>query len=115
DTRTMPLSTPNLLPGVQELRRVSQRRGVTSQRARPRSSTSERTMATETSQAESARSSRDTHTTGAELLVEALVEQGIEYVFANFGSDHPALIEALAQRTADGQPSPRIVLCPHEF
>jgi len=54
-------------------------------------------------------------TTGAGLLIEALAEQGVEYVFANFGSDHPALIEALARRAEEGIPGPRIVLCPHEF
>ena len=32
----------------------------------------------------------------AHYFLEGLVELGIEYMFANFGTDHVSLIEALA-------------------
>lgn len=50
----------------------------------------------------------------AALLVRALREAGVRYLFANFGSDHPAIIEALARDRERGVPSPVVVLCPHE-
>jgi acetolactate synthase-1/2/3 large subunit len=33
-------------------------------------------------------------------FLEALTEAGVSYVFANFGSDHPGLIEAYAPTPA---------------
>jgi acetolactate synthase-1/2/3 large subunit len=39
-------------------------------------------------------------------MLEALQEAGIAYIFANFGSDHPALIEAIAEARASGRPIP---------
>ena len=32
--------------------------------------------------------------TASTAFLEALTEAGVSYIFANFGSDHPALIEA---------------------
>lgn len=52
--------------------------------------------------------------TGAELLIEALRDVGVTHVFANFGSDHPGIIEALAREREGGERVPRVVLCPHE-
>ncbi len=46
-----------------------------------------------------ARSDSDTASTA---FLDALVEAGVEYLFANLGSDHPALIEAIAARASDG-------------
>ena len=37
-------------------------------------------------------------------FVDALVEAGVSHVFANFGSDHPALVEAIAFARATGRP-----------
>ncbi len=54
------------------------------------------------------------HTAGAALL-EALNEAGVSYIFANFGSDHPALLEALAEAKAKGRPAPTVVTSPSEF
>lgn len=45
-----------------------------------------------------------------ERLIERLGEQGIEYVFATFGTDHPTLIKGLAR---DDTPTP--ILAPHEM
>jgi acetolactate synthase-1/2/3 large subunit len=49
-------------------------------------------------------------------LLEALREGGVRYLFANLGSDHPALLEALAQASRDGSPTgmPELIVCPHE-
>ena len=52
---------------------------------------------------------------GAAILVAALAEAGIECLFANLGSDHPPLIEALAQAAAHGLPAPRVFTCPNEM
>jgi acetolactate synthase-1/2/3 large subunit len=43
------------------------------------------------------------HYTTSSALLEALAEAGVRYVFANLGSDHPGLIEALAQVSAEGR------------
>ncbi len=77
--------------------------------------------------------------TTSTAFLEALAEAGVRYIFANLGSDHPGLIEALAQANADdraalaggsgpsgsgvspggrvsprGSRVPRIIVCPHE-
>ena len=70
--------------------------------------------------------------TTSTAFLEALAEAGVSYIFANFGSDHPGLIEALAQVSADGGAAlaggsggllgspprgnrvPRLIVCPHE-
>jgi acetolactate synthase-1/2/3 large subunit len=54
------------------------------------------------------------HTASAAML-EALQEAGVSYIFANFGSDHPALIEAIAEARSLGRPIPAVVTCPHEM
>lgn len=52
--------------------------------------------------------------TAADVLVDALKETGVSIIFANFGSDHPNIIEALAKRRSRGENAPVVVLCPHE-
>jgi len=52
--------------------------------------------------------------TTADLLLETLRELGIDTIFGNFGSDHPALLEALAHARQAGLDVPAVVLCPHE-
>src|SRR5215472_35636 len=54
------------------------------------------------------------HTAAAELL-RTLHELGIRYIFANFGSDHPAVLEALAEARATGRKLPEIITCPNEM
>src|ERR1700722_422669 len=54
------------------------------------------------------------HTASAAML-EELQEAGVSYIFANFGSDHPALIEAIAEARALGRSIPAVVTCPHEM
>jgi acetolactate synthase-1/2/3 large subunit len=53
--------------------------------------------------------------TGASALLEALHQAGVSYLFANFGSDHPAIIEAIAQFQAQGRPAPKVITAPHEM
>jgi acetolactate synthase-1/2/3 large subunit len=48
-------------------------------------------------------------------MLDALEEAGVSYIFANFGSDHPALIEAIAEARALGRQIPAIVTCPNEM
>ena len=77
--------------------------------------------------------------TTSTAFLEALAEAGVRYIFANLGSDHPGLIEALAQANAGGRAAPaggsgprgsgvspggrvsprgsrvpRLIVCPHE-
>jgi acetolactate synthase-1/2/3 large subunit len=54
--------------------------------------------------------------TTSTAFLEALHEGGVRYLFANLGSDHPALIEALARARADGSRAgmPELIVCPHE-
>lgn len=53
--------------------------------------------------------------TTATAFLEALVEQGITHAFVNLGSDHPGLVEAIAEARANGRPVPTIVTCPNEM
>jgi acetolactate synthase-1/2/3 large subunit len=56
----------------------------------------------------------DTHHSSAHYFLEGLVELGLDYVFANFGTDHVSLIEELARWRQDGRAHTEVVLCPHE-
>lgn len=53
--------------------------------------------------------------TTATAFLEALAEQDISHVFVNLGSDHPGLVEAIAEARAHGRPVPTIVTCPNEM
>ncbi|KAJ9148469.1 Acetolactate synthase catalytic subunit [Pleurostoma richardsiae] len=47
---------------------------------------------------------------------EGLYEAGVSHVFVNLGSDHPAIMEALAQGAhLEGVNFPRVITCPHEM
>jgi len=52
--------------------------------------------------------------TTAQYFLEGLLDVGIEYVFANLGTDHASLIEAFARLRRDKRPHPKVILCPHE-
>src|SRR5438034_499195 len=51
----------------------------------------------------------------AEAYLELLAARGIEYLFANAGTDFAPLIEAYAKRGAQGQAAPRPLTVPHEI
>jgi len=53
------------------------------------------------------------HSTAHHFL-RGLVDLGVEYIFANLGTDHVSLIEALAEWDRDGRKHPEMILCPHE-
>lgn len=52
---------------------------------------------------------------GATALMDALQEAGVSCIFANLGSDHPAIIENWAQAQVDQKEIPDIIICPHEM
>lgn len=56
-----------------------------------------------------------TRYTASTAFLDALHEAGVSYLFANFGSDHPAIIESLAEANATGRPAPKVITCPNEM
>src|SRR4030088_876643 len=50
----------------------------------------------------------------AHYFLEGLVDLGVDYIFANLGTDHVSLIEELARWDREGRKQPEIILCPHE-
>lgn len=48
-------------------------------------------------------------------FLQALGEAGISHVFANWGSDHPALLEAAAEARETGRSLPELVTAPNEM
>ncbi|MGH9884852.1 MAG: thiamine pyrophosphate-binding protein, partial [bacterium] len=53
--------------------------------------------------------------TASSAFLDALSSAGVSYLFANFGSDHPAILEALAVAAAEGRKVPEVVTCPAEM
>ena len=47
-------------------------------------------------------------------FLEALVEAGIQYIYGNFGSDHPAILESLAEAKKTGRKMLDVITCPIE-
>jgi acetolactate synthase-1/2/3 large subunit len=54
------------------------------------------------------------HSASAAFL-EALKETGVSHLFANFGSDHPPILEHLAEAQATGRAMPKVITCPNEM
>jgi acetolactate synthase-1/2/3 large subunit len=54
------------------------------------------------------------HTASA-AFIEALNEAGVSFIFANLGSDHPGIVEALAEAKATGRSTPKLITCPNEM
>jgi acetolactate synthase-1/2/3 large subunit len=50
----------------------------------------------------------------AHYFLEGLVDLGVDYIFANLGTDHVSLIEEMARWDKEGRKHPEMVLCPHE-
>src|SRR5437763_11031528 len=50
----------------------------------------------------------------AHYFLEGLVDLGVDYIFANLGTDHVSLIEEMARWEREGRKHPEIILCPHE-
>src|ERR1700733_11242242 len=53
------------------------------------------------------------HSTARHFL-EGLVDRGVDYIFANLGTDHVSLIEEMARWDKEGRKHPGMILCPHE-
>lgn len=53
-------------------------------------------------------------TSAGAALVARLGELGVDYIFANSGTDFPPIIEGLAEAAARGMPLPRAITVPHE-
>lgn len=53
--------------------------------------------------------------TASAAFLDALTTGGVSYLFANFGSDHPALLEAVAEAAATGRTVPEVITCPAEM
>ena len=53
--------------------------------------------------------------TASMLFLETLAAAGVSCIFANFGSDHPALVEAFAEAEATGREVPKLFTCPNEM
>lgn len=52
--------------------------------------------------------------TVADAYLALLADRGVDYLFANAGTDFAPMIEALAKAQALGTPTPKPVTCPHE-
>ena len=50
----------------------------------------------------------------AEAYLGRLAERGVEYVFANAGTDFALIIEAITRNTGSGRKFPKVVTVPHE-
>ena len=50
----------------------------------------------------------------AHYFLEGLVDLGVDYIFANLGTDHVSIIEEMARWDRCGRKHPEIILCPHE-
>jgi acetolactate synthase I/II/III large subunit len=50
----------------------------------------------------------------AHYFLEGLVDLGIDYIFANLGTDHVSIIEEMARWDKEGRKHPEVILCPHE-
>jgi acetolactate synthase-1/2/3 large subunit len=53
--------------------------------------------------------------TASTAFLEALQEAGVSVIFGNFGSDHPALLEAIAEARAHGRTIPQVITAPFEM
>ncbi len=55
--------------------------------------------------------------TTSTAILEALREAGMDYVFANLGSDHSAVLETLAEARSEGRREafPALITCPNEM
>ncbi|KAJ7696509.1 thiamine diphosphate-binding protein [Mycena rosella] len=53
--------------------------------------------------------------TTSSVFLQSLANAGITHVFANWGSDHPALLEDLSRRKKEGKTASKIITCPNEM
>ena len=53
--------------------------------------------------------------TAGTAFLEALKEAGVSYIFANLGSDHPAIVESVAEGQANTRGFPAMLTVPNEM
>src|SRR5579875_4159972 len=53
--------------------------------------------------------------TASTALLETLAEAGVACIFANLGSDHPPIVEAVAEAKVSGRRIPELITCPNEM
>src|SRR5579862_1039704 len=53
--------------------------------------------------------------TASTAFLEALAIAGVTHIFANLGSDHPPIIESIAEGEINGRNLPRLITCPNEM
>ncbi len=53
--------------------------------------------------------------TASAAFLEALSEAGVSHIFANLGSDHPPIIESIAEGEVNGRRLPKLITCPNEM
>ena len=53
--------------------------------------------------------------TASTAFLDALDAAGVSYLFVNLGSDHPGLVEAIAEARAHGRRVPAVITCPNEM
>jgi acetolactate synthase-1/2/3 large subunit len=53
--------------------------------------------------------------TASTAFLEALSDAGVTHIFANLGSDHPPIIESLAEGQVNGRDLPKLITCPNEM
>lgn len=53
--------------------------------------------------------------TTSTAFLEALEEANVSYIFSNLGSDHPSIIESLAEAKQKGIKLPKVITCPNEM
>lgn len=53
--------------------------------------------------------------TAGTAFLEALKEAGVSYIFANLGSDHPAIVESIEEGKASAREFPVMLTCPNEM
>lgn len=52
--------------------------------------------------------------TCSHVLLQTLLDLGVDCIFGNLGTDHAPLIEEMARWQQEGRRLPQVVLCPHE-
>lgn len=56
----------------------------------------------------------NTRLSAADVILRQLAQSGVDYFFANGGTDFPPVVEAYARAEADGTEVPRPIVVPHE-
>ena len=81
---------------------------------RPLKFSAQKTLAIATLHPSTSQSIRTMPYSASTAFLEAIVEAGIKYIYGNFGSDHPGILESLAEAKKTGRKMPEVITCPIE-